>query len=89
MKKELIKKEKRGCFRSYQQCAEKKLAWMSKYAESSIVFGVVGFLCSIAIKLFLPNLAPNHVNSLTIYRASVFLVLLGLALLVYRQKQKD
>lgn len=67
--------------------SKKEVSRLESYAEVIIIIAVTGFVISIALKLFFPDLDPTEINSLTAYRFSTFLVLLGLVLLFHRQKE--
>lgn len=84
MKKET--KKKPGLCRKLCSYSNKEVSKTSEYAEAVIMLAMLGFLISILLKIFLPNLAPNEVNSLTVYRFSIFMILLGIALLLYKSK---
>lgn len=86
MKKKKEAKKKKPCCERVKQYSKKEIDKLSLYAEAVILLAVVGFVISIALKLLFSHIAPTEINSLTAYRFSTFLILLGIALLFYKQK---
>lgn len=82
MKREV---KKQSFFGNCKACAKKELAKWDDYAEFVIIAAVMGFLFSLFLKLAFPNLAPTQINSLTAYRFSSFLILLGLVLFLHKR----
>lgn len=81
------KMSKKSFCEKLKQYSKKEVSRLELYAEVVVLLAVTGFVISIALKLFFPDLAPTDINSLTAYRFSMFLMLLSLVLLFYRQKE--